>query len=64
MIQSAVVPATIVHLSVVSQPIVYAKSLTNPCMVACVPDAGAVSEPQSWSLVALYPSPGSAPGMK
>ena len=61
---SAVVPGTIVHLSLVSQVIVYAKSLTNPCMVAGVPDAGGLSLPQSWSLVALYPSPGSAPGMK
>ena len=58
------VPGTIVHLSVVSQPIVYAKSLTNPCIVAGVPLAGAVVDPQSWLLVALYPSPGSAPGMK
>ena len=48
----AVVPGTIDQCSLVSQPIVYAKSLTNPCMVAGVPGAGAVPAPQSWSLVA------------
>src|SRR5712692_10580309 len=75
MMSAAVMPGRIVQpCDVDCQPSVYAKSFTKPCIGGDTWPAGPVAGgpvvpgtavlPNSWSLVAMYPSPGSAPGMK